>query len=643
MRAPADFAPVAPIVASGFVKPQPKVPAPLKRPPFKYDRPRLWRFFRLGDFGAGAGANRACWGFGDLTRTGLLHTSLHWILGDCFGFEDFLGDLGDFLGDFGMFCLNFVCFGKCCFLYFNAIRERTRVITKKTLPMSTTIPGDVDALRESLRAHARRSESSDWLRSLASNVHATIVHLSASTESQRQQLEQARCLMHAAVNDRVDALLASLATESTLRTSKLERQLVNVDNALETLQREQAAVCDALEASTDEQLCVVGHELTQRLDAVRQAVDLLPSQPVETDAVKVRADAAMIMNALCAWGAVNGVEAASDVFDRGFALLIGRGVKADAAAAFAMFEDAAAQGNTTAKGYAATQRYREWGVIVNPVLAAVMFDEAASCGDLYSRAMQIMIDNQRVSERKTAFTLLRHAASGGHVAAEHELGICYRDGVGCDVDKGAACKHFQQSAGWGYALAQFELACCYDDGNGVDKDPVQAAVWYNLAAEQGHACAQYNLGVCYDYGKGVVKDFKEAAMWYRHSANQGDADAQNSLGACYHCGDGVTKNLITAVMYYERAAAQGHAAAQYNMGYCCAWGEGVVKDFEKAAMWFTRAAEQGDADAQCELGTCYARGNGVKRDLTQAVAWYTRAADLGSTLAMQCLYDMPTH
>jgi TPR repeat protein len=530
-----------------------------------------------------------------------------------------------------------------------------------------------NALREMLRARILSSSALACLRLIAANVSATIETLSASTDLRHQHINDARSMLTTAVEHRIDMLLANLTMENNVRMSNLERQLVSVDNALNTLQQEHDAVCKVMDASTDDQLRLVCDELTQRLDAAETCINLLSTEPVETHSIQAHVDAEHALGVIRELGAVHGTHVAGNVFERGLALLVGEPDRGgDAAAAFTMFEDAAAQGNSTAMGYAAAQLSAGFGVQLDTARARRMFEEAESKGDLYSRAMVNLLSNEQ-SKLGIAFALFRHAASTGHVAAEHAIGVCCREGLGCDVDNTVAAKHFLRAADQGYAIAQAELAkcflegigvtkdlakaaalCrlaadrgfadaqnalgqCYKNGMGVEKDPAQTIVWLCRAADQKWAKAQFNLGLCYFCGFGVDKDPKQAVAWYRHAADQGLAPAQNSLGSALLHGTGVAKDVAEAVAWFTRAAEQGYDRAQANLGLSFYRGLGVTQDFVQAVSFFARAAEQGEPTAQYSLGVCYASGNGVEKNFSQALVWYKRAADLGYDQARQRL------
>jgi TPR repeat protein len=58
--------------------------------------------------------------------------------------------------------------------------------------------------------------------------------------------------------------------------------------------------------------------------------------------------------------------------------------------------------------------------------------------------------------------------------------------------------------------AKFQLGYCYDEGIGTDINKVKAFELYTVAAEKGNNEALYNLSFLYELGEGVNKDEKKA-------------------------------------------------------------------------------------------------------------------------------------
>ena len=81
----------------------------------------------------------------------------------------------------------------------------------------------------------------------------------------------------------------------------------------------------------------------------------------------------------------------------------------------------------------------------------------------------------------------------------------------------------------GNVISQYNLGLCYAEGNGVEVDLAEAVRWFRKAAEQGMPQAQFNLGLCLSRGAGVAKNEVEGAMWLNSAAQQGCEDAERIL------------------------------------------------------------------------------------------------------------------
>ena len=112
--------------------------------------------------------------------------------------------------------------------------------------------------------------------------------------------------------------------------------------------------------------------------------------------------------------------------------------------------------------------------------------------------------------------------------------------------------------------AQFNLGLMYRHGLGVSQDYAKAVLWYRLAAVQGNAKAQTNLGSLYEKGQGVAQDYAKAVLWYRLAAVQGNAKGQTNLGALYANGEGVIQDYSMAHMWFNIAARNGDSDAVHN-------------------------------------------------------------------------------
>ena len=146
----------------------------------------------------------------------------------------------------------------------------------------------------------------------------------------------------------------------------------------------------------------------------------------------------------------------------------------------------------------------------------------------------------------------------------------------------------------GFTVAAHQLGKCWRDGLGVLPDDEQAELWFRRAAEAGHDFSQYALGKLLQ----SQKRMEEAVSWYEKAAAQGNSYAAYRLGKLYLEGKDVPKNAARAVEYLTDAAQEGNQYAQYALGKLYLAGEDVSQDREQAYIWFWESASQGNEYAQ---------------------------------------------
>lgn len=146
----------------------------------------------------------------------------------------------------------------------------------------------------------------------------------------------------------------------------------------------------------------------------------------------------------------------------------------------------------------------------------------------------------------------------------------------------------------GLTVAAHQLGKCYRDGLGVIPDDGKAEEWFRASAEMGNDDSQYALGKLLQ-AQGRIS---EAAEWYRKASLQGNPYADYRLGKLYLAGKDVARAVDRAVEYLTRAAKAGNQYAQYTLGKLYLTGEEVPQDREQAYVWFEQAAFQGNEYAE---------------------------------------------
>ncbi len=146
----------------------------------------------------------------------------------------------------------------------------------------------------------------------------------------------------------------------------------------------------------------------------------------------------------------------------------------------------------------------------------------------------------------------------------------------------------------GLTVAAHQLGKCWRDGLGVIPDDEKAETWFRKSVEAGNDFSQYALGkILQSEGR-----IKEAVKWYERASAQGNQYADYRLGKLYLQGEEVPKNVPKAIGYLTASAESGNQYAQYALGKLYLMGEDMAQDREAAWYWFTQSAAQGNQYAQ---------------------------------------------
>ena len=146
----------------------------------------------------------------------------------------------------------------------------------------------------------------------------------------------------------------------------------------------------------------------------------------------------------------------------------------------------------------------------------------------------------------------------------------------------------------GFTVAAHQLGKCWRDGLGVLPDDEKAELWLQRSAEAGHDFSQYALGKLLQSQKRI----DEAVSWYEKAAAQGNSHAAYQLGKLYLQGEQVPKDVAKALVYLTQSSEQGSQYAQYTLGKLYLIGEEVTQDREQAYGWLWESASQGNEYAQ---------------------------------------------
>ncbi|EGB04764.1 hypothetical protein AURANDRAFT_31968, partial [Aureococcus anophagefferens] len=250
-------------------------------------------------------------------------------------------------------------------------------------------------------------------------------------------------------------------------------------------------------------------------------------------------------------------------------------------------------------------------------------------GEMYDDGLGVKLD------KKKAARLYRTAADRGDAIAQCHLGFLLES----QEKHEEAFRYYALSADQGYTDGENNLGACYMDGEGTEVDLGKARYWFERAAAKGikEAIDNYVFGTCVKFYRcglyGLAKSDKKAAKIWKRSVELGDVEAMAELGGLYHDGSGVKLDEKKAARLYRAAADRGDAVAQNNLAAFLH----AEKKFEESFRYFSLAANQGYTFAENSIGMCYGNGTGTEVDLGKARYWFERAAAKGDETATRNL------
>lgn len=213
-----------------------------------------------------------------------------------------------------------------------------------------------------------------------------------------------------------------------------------------------------------------------------------------------------------------------------------------------------------------------------------------------------------------------------HLLAIHNLGECYRRGLGTDINIRKACHAHKIAADQEYAPSMVRLGRIYAEGHGIGRDFEKAVHFFTKASKLNYPPARTAFSECLLYGRGVKKDTKTAVSILQSVADS-DPAALVILGDCYYDGLGVAQDHKRALHFYRDAAKAKIAVAQTRIAKCLLYGHGCARDPSKAVQWYQNAADIGETSAFLPLALCFAKGTGTPSDLLKAFNLFQLAAD----------------
>lgn len=269
-----------------------------------------------------------------------------------------------------------------------------------------------------------------------------------------------------------------------------------------------------------------------------------------------------------------------------------------------------------------------------------------------------------------------NAEKENNLEAQYFLGLCYKHGMGVEVDLNKALNLFNNSSALlrskrkiGEILlsqkneeaflwlneavekedipSKIEIIKCYYYGIGVEQNYEKVIELYNSIEKESldnnkYAQQHFIMGECYINGYYVSEDIGIARDFYEISANFNYTPAKVQLGKIYQRAiNNEERNLLKSVEWFEKASQDNDIEAMYFLGSIYENENDNFKSKElnnisnkdrrkKAFEWYEKAGLLGDMNSQAKLGYFYYKEIGVdKWSYEKSAEWYEKAAKQG--------------
>ncbi|CAB4404706.1 unnamed protein product [Rhizophagus irregularis] len=242
---------------------------------------------------------------------------------------------------------------------------------------------------------------------------------------------------------------------------------------------------------------------------------------------------------------------------------------------------------------------------VNEQRAIELYQKAAN---LENRVAQFSLVNEYTSRKvletyysRVAFELSKKLADDNYAYGCNNLGYCYENGIGTDINNQKAFELYQKAADLGNINGLNNLGWCYYDGIGTDVNIQKVFESFQKAADLRNSYGINNLGWCYREGIGTNINEQKAFELHQKAADLGNITAIFNLIGCYNGGIGTNINKQKVFELYQKAANLGNSAAQYYLAKMYENGNEVKKDINNAIYWYKKSAKQENTGAQLKL------------------------------------------
>lgn len=233
---------------------------------------------------------------------------------------------------------------------------------------------------------------------------------------------------------------------------------------------------------------------------------------------------------------------------------------------------------------------------------------------------------------KNAIAIWAELAKYNYAPAINDIAQCYLNGTGLKKNEQQAKKFFENAAMNGNPAAQYELSMMYKQGIGCEQSDELAVTWMRRALLQKEPRAMVHKA------KELINTKEEAAIdeataLLAEAAQSGNAEVNLEYGLILINPNKTGKTIEEGKNHIRMAAEQGLESAILIIMDL----ENLDKNYEEAYRWAKALSQAGNHHGTKRMADFYYNGQGVKRDKQLAKDLYRTAANAGNKEAAKIL------
>ncbi|KAK8897592.1 hypothetical protein M9Y10_015551 [Tritrichomonas musculus] len=232
-----------------------------------------------------------------------------------------------------------------------------------------------------------------------------------------------------------------------------------------------------------------------------------------------------------------------------------------------------------------------------------------------------------------SFKYKKLAASMGCSIAINNVGACYHDGQGTEIDTKEAIKYYLRGIEEGSMLSAKNLGRLLikgDSANGIEPDFKEGMKYLKYASENGNTDAMFFYSMNIANKKSTSEELSDMEKYLKKGVFLKDAKLLGLYGDVLCRSTLLPQDKVRAARYYKMCGDLGNSFGMRMYARCLSAGFGVEPNQEESLIYYKKSADSGDEESMVEYATkLRERGEG-SYDESEVIKYYKKAIEIGS-------------